>query len=145
MHSIKSFPNEEKYIISDHCFFTLQYSFAQSTENIIDKKLVGSWKGYEKDNQVVGMEKYWIQHRFEDGSFIILFTAIADCEVMTTVEKGKWWVKDGLFYELHLNSNKTDIYSYELLNDATQVKFKAKTLSVDHENQAYEFIDTKVE
>ena len=74
---------------------------------------------------------------------MLLFTTVANCEVEHLVEKGKWWVKDGIFYELH-SDGKTDTYTYEILND-NEIKFKAKNLSLDFENSTYEFIDTRVE
>ena len=44
----------------------------------LDPKMFGSWKGSEKDQQIMGVEKHWIQHRFENGTYIILFTTIED-------------------------------------------------------------------
>jgi hypothetical protein len=112
-------------------------------ESSDEKKFLGSWSGSEKDNQRKDLTKYWIQNRYKDGTFVLIFTTIENCEVDHLVEKGKWWLKDGLFYELH-NDGKTDIYSYEIL-DENQIKFKAKEMSIGQENNNYEFIDTKVE
>ena len=106
-------------------------------------KFIGNWKGSEKDNQTKGVTKYWIQNRYKDGTFVLLFTTVANCEVEHLAEKGKWWVKDGIFYELH-SDGKTDTYTYEILND-NEIKFKAKSLSLDFESPTYEFIDTRVE
>ena len=112
-------------------------------ENREKNKFVGSWKGSEKEYQTEGVTKYWIQNRYKDGTFVLIFTTVTNCEVEHIAEKGKWWIKDGIFYELH-NDGKTDTYNYEFL-DENQIKFKAKDLSIGFENSNYEFIDTKVE
>jgi len=115
-----------------------------SNVNKLDDKMFGSWKGSENDNQRKGLVKYWIQHRFEDGTFLLLFTAIENGEVESFVEKGQWWIENGEFHELHFNSGKTDVYTYTFV-DENQVKFKAKKVGVSFENSEYEFIDTKIE
>lgn len=112
--------------------------------NKLDNKMFGSWKGSENDNQRKGLVKYWIQHRFEDGTFVLLFTAIENGEVESFVEKGQWWIENGEFHELHFNSGKTDVYTYTFV-DENHVKFKAKNIGVNFENSEYEFIDTKIE
>jgi hypothetical protein len=129
-------------------FITI-FSFANaqkkdSKENKLDKKMFGSWKGSENDNQRKGLVKYWIQHRFEDGTFLLLFTAIENGEVESFVEKGQWWIENGEFHELHFDSGKTDVYTYSFV-DENHVKFKAKKVGVSFENAEYEFIDTKIE
>ena len=129
-------------------FITI-FSFANaqkkdSKENKLDKKMFGSWKGSENDNQRKGLIKYWIQHRFEDGTFLLLFTAVENGEVESFVEKGQWWIENGEFHELHFDSGKTDVYTYSFV-DENHVKFKAKKVGVSFENAEYEFIDTKIE
>lgn len=125
------------------------FSFANaqtkdSKENKLDKKMFGSWKGSEKDNQRKALVKYWVQHRFEDGTFLLLFTAIENGEVESFVEKGQWWIENGEFHELHFDSGKTDVYTYTFV-DENHVKFKAKKVGVSFENSEYEFTDTKIE
>ena len=118
-------------------------SFSQTKK--LDPKLFGSWTGSEKDNQVKGMSKSWIMHRFDNGDFVLLFTAVEDGEVSNFSEKGKWWIDEkGVFNELHFVSGKTDKYSYVML-DENNVKFKAVQLSIIQENSNYEFIDTKLD
>lgn len=86
-----------------------------------------------------------MQHRFKDGTFVLLFTTVdKECNTEIFTEKGKWFIKDGLFYEYHNNSKKTDIYSYEFI-DENHIKFKAKSMSLEQNNMEYEFIDTKIE
>lgn len=108
-----------------------------------EKKFIGSWTGSEKDNQREGLTKHWIQNRYKDGTFILMFTTIENCEVEHMVERGKWSIKDGLFYEYH-NDGKTDIYNYEIIDD-NHIKFKAKQMGIEQNNEEYEFIDTKLE
>lgn len=110
---------------------SLSFTVIESSEK---NKFIGSWKGSEKDNQTDGVTKYWIQNRYKDGTFVLIFTTVENCQVEHLAEKGKWWIKDG----------KTDTYTYEIL-DENQIKFKAKDLSLGFENSNYEFIDTKVE
>ena len=112
--------------------------------NKIDKNLVGLWKGSEKDQQIEGMEKLWIMERKEDGTFMLLFTTVQNCEVDQQVEKGQWWIENGEFHELHFDSGSTDVYTYEIV-DKSHIKFKAKTLAMEMADKEYTFVDTKIE
>lgn len=107
-----------------------------------DKKFIGSWEGSETDNQRVGLTKHWIQNRYKDGTFTLIFTTIEECRVEHITEIGKWHIKDGLFYEKH-NDGKTDVYNYEILDD-DHIKFKAKSMSLEQSNNEYEFVDTRL-
>lgn len=109
----------------------------------IDKKLIGTWKGFEKDGQQEGMEKHWIMQRSKDGTFYLMFTAVENCEVTTVVEKGKWWTEEGKFYEYHENTKLTDVYQYEVV-DGLMVKFKSIVM-LGEEKESYEFTDYKLE
>ena len=122
----------------------LSLSFTNINSSKDEKKFLGSWNGSETDNQRKELTKHWIQHRFKDGTFVLMFTTIENCEVESFVENGKWWIKDGLFHELHNISGKTDIYSYEIL-DENHIKFKAKQMGIEQVNNEYEFIDTKID
>ena len=108
-----------------------------------EQRFIGSWTGSEVDNQRLGLTKHWIQNRYKDGTFILMFTTIENCEVDHLVERGKWKIKDGVFYEYH-NDGKTDIYNYEIIDD-NQIKFKAKQMGIVQNNEQYEFIDTKLD
>lgn len=122
------------------------FSFTKCTliqKDTLDTKLLGSWHGSEKDNQKKNLTKYWIQHRFDDGTFILLFTTIDHGEVDSFVEKGKWWVENGVFHELHFTSGKTDTYTYQY-DGENSVKFKAKRMAIAMENSQYEFSETKI-
>ena len=125
----------------------LLFSFV-STQSNEDKKLknilIGSWSGSESGNQIEGVTKYWIQNRNKNGTYILMYTAIKNCEATNFVEKGKWWVKDGIFYEKYDGGDNTDSYLVEVFNNDS-LKFKAKSLSVDFENKDYEFTETREE
>ncbi|REC45102.1 hypothetical protein [Chryseobacterium sp. 5_R23647] len=112
--------------------------------NKIDKKLVGIWKGGEKDQQIEGVEKLWVMDRKQDGTFTLIFTTVQNCEINQHVEKGQWWIENGEFHELHFDSGNTDVYTYQLL-DNSHVKYKAKSLSMEMADKEYTFIDTKIE
>lgn len=57
-------------------------------------------------------------------------------------EFGKWWVKDNKFYEYHEDSESTDVYEFQILNE-NQIKFKAFNMAFEQQNETYEFIDTR--
>ncbi len=133
----------KKYLIIALLLFNI-VSFSQQETKKTDPNLFGTWSGSEKDGQEKGMTKNWIMHRFEDGTFVLLFTTVKDSVVDNFSEKGRWWVDDkGVFHEYHNNSKMTDTYTYKVL-DANNVKFKAKSMSMEMSNQEYEFIDTRV-
>lgn len=73
-----------------------------------------------------------------------MFTYVEDCEVESHIEKGKWWVKDGLFYETSGEDQKPDIYEVEMLDDSN-LKFKAKQLTTEFDNKVYEFFEIRQE
>lgn len=120
--------------------------FSCGTANLsnqkVNDKMVGIWKGFEKDKQIEGVEKHWIQERFKDGTYIILFTSIENCEVQTFVEKGKWWLEEGKFYEISNGSKEADVYHYEIKDDLV-VKFKSIKMS-GKDVDTYIFEDYKV-
>ncbi|MDR6465606.1 hypothetical protein [Chryseobacterium sediminis] len=117
---------------------------AKPQANKIDNKLVGLWKGSEKDQQIVGMEKRWVMERKADGTFMLIFTAIQDCNVDQVIERGQWWIEKGEFHELHFNSGKTDIYTYTVI-DPSHVKFNSKEQALDMAVANYSFVDTKID
>jgi hypothetical protein len=108
-----------------------------------DAKLVGIWKGFEKDAQIEGVEKHWIQQRFADGTYVIMFTAKEDCEIQTLTEKGKWWTEDGKFYEAASSTKDIDVYSYKV-NGEESVEFKSIKLTGKN-NDTYIFSDYKLD
>lgn len=125
-------------------FNSLSAQTRDSTSNKLDARFFGSWSGSEKGAEWEGVSKYWIQHRAGDGTFLLLFTIIGKKgEVQNFAEKGKWWVDNGIFYELHFASGKTDTYSFDIL-DNEHIKFKLKSTDINFANENYEFIDTRI-
>ncbi|WP_336961447.1 hypothetical protein [Chryseobacterium contaminans] len=123
--------------------------YAQKTKakphaNKIDKQLVGLWKGSEKDQQIAGMEKRWVMERKEDGTFMLIYTTIQDCDVNQFIERGQWWIENGEFHELHFVSGQTDTYTYKVL-DPDHVKFSSKQMSITIATDDYSFVDTKID
>jgi len=107
-----------------------------------DSKLVGVWKGFEVEKQIEGVEKHWIQQRFENGTYVIMFTTKEDCQIETFTEKGKWWTEKGKFYELSSTAKDPEVYSYEMKNDEV-VEFKSIKLSGEKKD-TYTFSDYKI-
>jgi flagellar biosynthesis regulator FlbT len=123
------------------------FGFSQETNNIqnksIDPKLVGCWKGSEVGQQKKGVSKYWISCRFENGTSTVLFITInKNGEVIQETENGKWWVENGKYYEFHTVSGMTDVYEYEIVENA--VNFKAIEL-MGKKNPDYSFFDFKID
>ena len=80
--------------------------------------------------------------RNADGTFVLDFVFTQNGRSQETQETGNWWVEGNKFYEFHEESGKTDIYTYSVLNE-NQIKFKSQTISIDMNNDSYEFIDTR--
>lgn len=108
----------------------------------IDSRLVGTWIGSEKDKQIEGAEKSWEMVRKSDGTFVLDFQFTVNGRTRKHIETGNWWIEKGKFHEFHNESEKTDIYKYEVL-DANKVKFKSEFISVEMNTESYEFIDTR--
>jgi hypothetical protein len=123
------------------------FGFSQETNNIqnksIDSKLVGCWKGSEVGQQKKGVSKYWVSCRFENGTTTLLFVTLnKNGEVIQKTENGKWWVENGKYYEFHTVSGMTDVYEYEIVENA--VNFKAIEL-MGKKNPDYSFFDFKID
>jgi len=113
-----------------------------SNEKQIDKRLVGTWTGSEKDDQIEGVEKKWEMQRNEDGTFTLDFNYKQKGNTYNHIEKGSWWIENGKFYEFHEDSGKTDLYRYEIL-DKNRIKFTAESISIEMATEKYSFIDTR--
>ena len=130
------------------CCFS--YSSAQITDlttKKIDDRFIGTWTGSEKDKQVKGLTKYWVQDRSENGTYLILFTIIDNKgKVQSSAEKGRWWVTNNVFYETPFSSGTETptTYTFEFL-DGERIKFKVKSSSVSFDDENYQFIDTKID
>ena len=117
---------------------------AQSLEMAknIDPRLVGTWAGSEKDQQIEGVSKEWEMTRKKDGTFVLDFKAISQDEVEEFTEEGTWWTDKNNFYEYHENSDKTDSYTFEVLND-NEIKFEMTSSEVDFNEPNYTFVDKR--
>lgn len=110
----------------------------------IDTCLVGTWSGSEKDEQWEGVQKNWVQYRYLDGKLITKFTTTQFGIEDVFTETGKWWTKNGKFYEKRVGARKPDVYTYEIA-DKNHIIFRAVKLSTYFENKNYQFVDTRVE
>jgi hypothetical protein len=112
-------------------------------KKVILLSLVGIWQGSEKDNQVNGMEKKWTMDRKENGTYVIKFETKINGKKNISTEYGTWWTEGDKFFEYHEDSELTDEYTFEILNEK-QVKFIMKSTDIDFNKPDYIFIDTKV-
>lgn len=142
--------NTIKFLLISSLLFILSNCIGHSemtklpNGKLIDPSLVGVWTGSEKNHQFEGTEKKWTMTRSKDGTFSIIFNIKNDNgEESSFTETGNWWIKNGKFYEYHDYSQKTDVYSYKLINK-NQVKFKSEHLSITQNIPTYEFIDTRI-
>lgn len=108
-----------------------------------DPRLIGIWKGFEKDRQIEGVEKHWIQQRFQNGTYVIMFTTKENCEVETFTESGEWWTEDGKFYEVSEGTKDIDVYNYDVKNEEV-VDFKSIRL-LGEDSDTYVFSDYKLD
>ena len=96
---------------------------------------IGNWIG---ENRVDGNLTTWVQKRFADGTYAILFIEIKKDEVVRNIETGKWWIENGKFYEISQKVMKTpDVYEY-VIKSKDEIFFKST--SVD-----YQFTDRRIE
>jgi len=137
--------------MKNHTFFKISailvmsiliFSFSFSDKQH-DPKLVGMWKGFEKDKQIEGVEKHWILQRFKNGTYVIMFTSKQDCDIQTFTEKGQWWTKDQKYFEKSENNEKIDSYSYTVEN-LEVVSYKSIEL-LGEKNTTYEFTDYRLD
>jgi hypothetical protein len=108
-----------------------------------DKRLAGRWMGCEKGYQIEGVTRCWIMEREKDGTFSIYFEVDNKEAPGSSTEYGKWWTKDGIFYEYHNNSGRTDTYLYEFTGK-DQIKFISTGTSPRNDSSIYEFYDHKL-
>lgn len=125
-----------KFIPLSIIIMVIMTSFSKIASKESDKKLVGIWKGFEIEKQMEGVEKHWIVQRFENGTYVIMFTAKENCEIQTFTEKGKWWTKGDIFYEQNEN-NPVESYQYNVKENLV-THFKSTTTD-------YEFDDYRLE
>lgn len=122
----------------------LNYSQNYEGKKELDPKVMGCWKGTEKDQQYEGITKYWVSCRLEDGRSLLLFVTMDKFgNVDQHTENGNWWTQDGKFYEYHKKANALDIYSYKVL---TPNKIEFRSYEIDgKKDDTYLFTDEKIE
>jgi hypothetical protein len=121
------------------------FSFGFTIQSKTDTRLVGTWKGSEKNNQVEGVQKSWIMTRKGNGTYKIEFSMKDENgKNQTTSEKGKWWTSGNQFFEQYEGSETPTIYTYKVLDTKT-IYFKLKSSEDSFQNENYEFIDTKID
>ncbi|WP_297324751.1 hypothetical protein [Nitrosomonas sp.] len=78
----------------------------------LDVKLIGVWSGEYLEEG--GTVKKWMQTRNADGTYAIEFSFVeVDGTIKSFAESGRWWVQDGLFYEIALpEKEQPDRYQY---------------------------------
>ena len=74
------------------------FSFGFTIQSKTDTRLIGTWKGSEKNNQISGVQKTWIMTRKGNGTYKIEFSMKdEEGKSKTTTEKGKWWTSGNQF------------------------------------------------
>ncbi len=115
-------------------------------EKQIDKRIVGEWKGSTlaevNDMPIISI---WNHKVHKDGTYVLDNTVIRKAinDTVHGVARGKWWVKDGIYYELE-NTDKGDFltsYSYKILN---KNEIYYKMIKDDTHTYDYEFTDYRV-
>lgn len=109
----------------------------------IDTQLVGIWGGEEKGQQVDGAFKKWRMTRVNDGIYSIEFFMQKGDYKQESVETGKWWVEDNLFYEYNNESRKTTIYKYKTV-DKNSIDFTMTDSQLEFNNTNYTFTDKRI-
>lgn len=107
--------------------------FAKTNPDV--STFIGNWVG---ENKIDNSLTTWIQKRFENGTYTILFIQIKENEVVRNIESGKWWIENGKFYEISSEvMEKPDIYEYKIVSK-DQISFKNTTVD-------YQFVDKRIE
>ena len=107
--------------------------FAKTNPDV--STFIGNWVG---ENRIDNSINTWIQKRFADGTYTILFIQIKDNDIVRNIESGKWWIENGRFYEISSKAMETpDIYEYKIISK-DQISFKNTTID-------YQFVDNRIE
>jgi len=101
-----------------------------------DKRVfIGNWVG---EKQIDNAYVTWVQKRLSNGTYTIFLITIEGNKIIRDVETGKWWIKDGKFYEISPNAmTEPDIYDYKIISKDSIML--SNTAFVD------KFIDKRVE
>ena len=113
-------------------FSFIKHSSKDDTEK---DKFIGSWAGEKREKKQLST---WVQRRYADSTYTILFIVIEGKKVIRNAESGKWWIANGKFYELSPSAmNEPDVFDYKILDD-NSIYFKST-------KSDYNFIDKKLE
>ncbi|KUJ62365.1 hypothetical protein AR687_07845 [Flavobacteriaceae bacterium CRH] len=112
-------------------FFALSKIFSQSDTLVRkkDKKLIGYWKGAEFDKRTLIPKLYWTSSRLEDGTYLITFTSVKDCDVKYWNEKGSWWTNNDKIYKLNSRTHVLTVHNYKSTG-VGEMFFSVKTSDV---------------
>ena len=112
-----------------------------------DQGFIGEWKG-EVFNEEGNYWRKWNQIRNIDGTYklTLKYYDKSDRFLSKKVEKGQWWIKDRLFYEINpIRMSKPEAYKYEFISDK-EIKFSSIQIDTSSDEQVgYSFSDFKVE
>ena len=97
---------------------------------------VGAWEGEYADHEGK-LVRTWIQNRFEDGTYKILFIHHSEKGVYKSTQQGKWWIDGDRFFEIAPDVMKEpDVYTFEMLSN-DEIHFKRI-------GRDYEFTDRRI-
>ena len=109
---------------------------ASRTTDDLKRLFVGTWEGHHMDRKTKVL-RTWIQHRFEDGTYAIVFVHHTDQGVFEKRQEGTWWIKGQRFYEMAPDvMDAPDEYDFEVVSD-NEIRFKSTS-------KDYEFTDKRV-
>jgi len=117
----------------------IAYNYLQvkntETKNPNKNTFIGNWVGdkYENNSYVT-----WIQKRLSDGTYTIFFVTIKGDTIIRDIETGKWWIKDGKYYEISPNANtEPSIYDYKIITN--------DSIMFSSTSSDYKFVDKRIE
>ena len=107
----------------------------------VDVRLIGTWQGeYDEED---GALKSWVQTRSENGTYHIKFRFVeTDGVVRHLAEAGKWWIENGLFYEIAPSwMTQPDVYQYRFQEDGCIEFLLVASHESAEDTEPYRFIE----
>ena len=124
-------------IIAISLFFAYNFLTGENTKtkDSDNNAFIGNWVGEKKINNSYVT---WIQKRLSDGTYTIFFITIEGNTIVRDIETGKWWIKDGKFYEISPNAmTEPSIYDYKIISN--------DSIMFSSTSSVYKFIDKRIE
>lgn len=124
-------------IIAISIFFAYNFLTGKNSEtkNPDTNAFIGNWVGDKHENNSYVT---WIQKRLSDGTYAIFFVTIKGNKIIRDIETGKWWIKDGKFYEISPNARtEPSIYYYKIISNDS-IMFSSTSTD-------YKFVDKRIE